>query len=73
MPVIPERDPIGDPFSGVVLETHGKTLLALHPLSDTTLLHRGDFVIRYGVRYLGKPHLSLVPGLLALDYGEMLT
>lgn len=73
MPAVPERNPIGDHFAGVVLEVAGKTLLALQPLAETTVLHSGDFVIRYGVRYLGKPHLALVPGILALDYGDMLT
>ena len=29
-------------------------------------------IVRYGVRFLGKPHLSVVPGLVAIDYGEML-
>ncbi len=29
--------------------------------------------MRYGVQYLNKPHLSIVPGLLALDSGAMLT
>ncbi len=33
----------------------------------------GEFIVRYGVRFLGRPHLSLVPGLVALEYGEMLT
>jgi hypothetical protein len=73
MPVIPERNPIGDVFSGVVLDVEGKTSLALQPLAGANVLHSGSFVIRYGVRYLGKPHLSLVPGILALDYGEILT
>lgn len=77
MPAIPERAPIGDPFTGrVLLAPTGQHLLA----TDTTdvpagvqPVHQGMFVVRYGVRYLGKPHLSLVPGLLALDYGDMLT
>jgi hypothetical protein len=37
------------------------------------VVYQGAMVVRYGVRYLGKPHLSIVPGLIALDYGEMLT
>ncbi|MBC8170439.1 MAG: hypothetical protein H7X77_02160 [Anaerolineae bacterium] len=73
MPAIPERNPIGDTFAGLVLEVEGKTILALQPLTGAMVLYSGSFVIRYGVRYLGKPHLSLVPGILALDYGEMLT
>ena len=28
--------------------------------------------MRFGIPYLGKSHLSIVPDLLVLDYGEML-
>ena len=30
-------------------------------------------MIRYGIPYLGKPHISIVPDLVVLDYGDMLT
>ena len=30
-------------------------------------------VLRYGARLLGKPFLSIVPGLIALERGEMMT
>ncbi|MEZ4666810.1 MAG: hypothetical protein R3E39_02620 [Anaerolineae bacterium] len=33
----------------------------------------GNFTIRYGLRYLGRLHISIVPGLVVLDYGDMLT
>lgn len=29
--------------------------------------------MRCAVEYLGKPHLAIVPGLVALDYGDILT
>jgi len=48
-------------------------LLAPHTLHDTERIAAGDFTVRYGVRFVDKPNLSIVPGLLALDYGEMLT
>lgn len=32
----------------------------------------GSFVVRYGLRFLGKLHLSIVPGLLVLDRGEII-
>ncbi len=85
MPEIPERTPVGDVFTGVVLHHErplqerdadaatAHTLLALTALPDTTPMLEGDIIVRYGVRYLGKPHVSIVPGLLALDYGDMLT
>jgi hypothetical protein len=71
MAAIPQREPIGDPFTGAVLEMNGKHLLALE--ADENAIHAGAMIVRYGIRFLGKPHLSIVPGLLALDYGEMLT
>lgn len=73
MPRIPERQPIGDSFDGVVLKFNMIQLLALDSLADTETLARGGFTIRYGARYLGKPHISVVPGIIALDYGDMLT
>jgi hypothetical protein len=82
MSAIPQREPIGDPFTGAVVQVAGQTVLYsddLPTLDDgvshdsVTLLHSGSMIVRYGIRYLGKPHLSIVPGLLALDYGEMLT
>lgn len=73
MPTIPEREPIGDPLSGVLLRTEGAHLLSLAPLPDAEVIASGRFTLRYAIRYLGKPHLSIVPGLLALDYGDMLT
>ena len=72
-PKIPPRNPIGDVFEGVVLQVDETYLLSPTPLEEATTAHTGTFVIRYGVTYLGKPHDSIVPGLLALDYGEFLT
>jgi hypothetical protein len=71
--LIPERNPVGDPFSGYVYQAANQQVLTLTPLTDAEPLASGDFVVRYGLRYLGKPHLSVVPGLVALDYGDFLT
>ncbi len=68
---IPDRVPIGDPFTGSVIKDRGKHLLTT--FSSSAPIASGELVIRYGIPYLGKPHLSIVPGLIALDYGEMLT
>lgn len=73
MPAIPERQPPGDTFSGAVIKVDETPLLALAPLADAALTASGDFVIRYGIRFVGKLHLSIVPGLVVLDYGDMLT
>lgn len=72
-PKIPPRKAIHDSFVGVVLKIDEHYLLAPAPLDGYETLHEGKFTIRYGVVYLGKPHYSIVPDLLALDYGELLT
>jgi len=72
-PKIPPRQPFGEVFNGVVLRYNERHVLALAPLAGTETLASGQFIIRYGVRYLGKSFLSIVPGLLVLDYGDMLT
>lgn len=69
---IPEREPIGDTFSGTITADDGQFLLSDSPLVAGEIVSRGDFVIRYGIHYLGKPQFSIVPGLVVLDYGEML-
>jgi hypothetical protein len=77
-PPIPQRQPIGDIFSGVLIQidnatkTHSWGFLASETPSDVQY-HTGEFIIRYGVRYLGKPHISIVPGMIASDYGDMMT
>jgi hypothetical protein len=70
---IPERQPIGDTFSGVVLQIGERQALALAAQPGAPVVASGNLIVRYAIRYLGKPHLSIVPGLVALDYGDMLT
>lgn len=72
-PAIPERAPVEDRFNGVVFRSGLADGLALYTPPDTMEVARGAFVIRYGVRFLGKSHRSIVPGLVVLDYGDMLT
>ncbi len=69
---IPAREPLGDAFAGVVAALDSTQWLALHPLDGSQTSFEGTFIIRYGLRFLGKPHLSIVPGLVTLDYGDML-
>lgn len=74
MTAIPERAPIGDLFAGMLLHVEGASLLAMSsPPDGAEVLHTGPLIVRYGLRYLEKAHLSVVPGLVALDYGDMLT
>jgi hypothetical protein len=70
---IPERQPIGDPFSGVVLQIGERQALALAAQPGGQVVASGNLIVRYAIRYLGKPHMSIVPGLVALDYGDILT
>ena len=72
-PRIPPRAPIGDSYKGVLQKLDDTVLLAESPLSGAEILFDGTMILRYGVVYLGKPHLSIVPALLALDYGEFKT
>lgn len=71
-PKIPPQNPIGDSFEGVLLRFDGRLLLAHTPPHGLEDIQHGNFMVRYGVQYLQKPN-SIVPGLIALDYGEMLT
>lgn len=70
---IPERAPIGDVFNGSVIRLGEETALASASEASGEVLASGSFIVRYGLRYLGKLHLSVVPGLVALDYGDFLT
>ena len=70
MPDIPPRNPVGNSFSGVVLRYASAIFLALEELNNTEVIADGDFTVRYAIRYLEKPHLAIVPGLLAVDYGK---
>jgi hypothetical protein len=69
---IPERRPVGDTFTGSLLKIDDTYLLATASPTGIDPVASGLFVVRYGVRFLEKPFLSIVPGLLALDYGDML-
>lgn len=70
---IPERVPIEDRLTGVIFQAGPADGLALVPQPDTLTLTQGPLVVRYGVRFLGKRHQSIVPGLVVLDYGDLLT
>lgn len=70
---IPERSPIGDLFLGSLVAGKGTHALALDAGPPVEVVASGPLIVRYAVEYLGKPHLAVVPGLIALDYGDMLT
>jgi hypothetical protein len=70
---IPERAPVYDPFTGVVLQAGTAQALARAAQPGVEIPVSGDFLIQYGVRFLGKPERYIVPELVVLDYGDMLT
>lgn len=70
---MPERKPIADEYAGVIVKLGDTPLLASEELESSETIARGTFIIRYGIRFLGKPHISIVPNLVVLDYGDMLT
>ncbi len=70
---IPQREPIGDLFSGSIIQIGDKQALATSIDSDVASVASGSFVVRYGLRFLGKLHISIVPGIVVMDYGDMIT
>jgi hypothetical protein len=73
MTVIPQRAPVGDPFHGYLIQAGAEQALAADSLLQAAVIAAGDFTVRYGLRFLGKLHISIVPGLVVMDYGDMLT
>jgi hypothetical protein len=73
MPTIPARVPVGDAIEGVLLRAGDRLVLARSAPSDVVPAVAGLLMVRYGVRYLGKPFMAIVPALVALDYGDFLT
>lgn len=69
---IPDREPIGDAVNGIISRFDSQFVLSTTPLASAEIVADGDFVIRYGITYLGKPQYSIVPDLVVLDYGDML-
>jgi len=71
-PRIPPRQPIGDPCAGVIVQVAEQHIFSTTALPDAQTVQAGTFMLRYGIRYLEKPFMSIVPGLVALDYGQHL-
>ena len=64
--------PISERVAGSVSEVDGHALLSPAGLPGGDVIARGDLILRYGITFLGKPHLSIVPHLVVADYGELL-
>jgi len=72
MSAIPPRQPPGDTFTGDILHREEGDLLCAPSVDAGQTVTSTPYVLRYGIRYLGKPKLSVVPGLVAIDYGTFL-
>ena len=69
---LPERQPISDQISAFVTRFEDCALLSRACLEAGEVLAQGELMLRYGITYLGKPQLSIVPDLVVADYGELL-
>ena len=67
-----QRQPISEQVKGTVTKVDGHALLSTAELPEGEAVARGDLILRYGITYMGKPHLSIVPHLVVADYGELL-
>jgi hypothetical protein len=73
MSTIPPRNAFADAWSGMALRADETDFVSAGAQAGTVLMAEGAFVVRYGLRILGKHWLSIVPGLVAVDYGTFLT
>ena len=64
--------PIADRVRAVATRLDEDALLSISALGEGDLIAQGELILRYGITYLGKPHLSIVPELVVADYGELL-
>ena len=66
------RQPIAERVAGVVTAIERHALLSPAELTGGETIVRGNLIFRYGITFLGKPQLSIVPHLVVADYGELL-
>ena len=67
-----QRLPISERVSGFVTRVGADVLLSATALAGGEVIASGELFVRYGITYLGKPQLSIVPDLVVADYGELL-
>ena len=64
--------PISERVAGVATVVDGQALLSPAELPGGAAIARGELLVRYGITFMGKPHLSIVPHLVVADYGALL-
>ena len=67
------RQTVEDPFHGHVLRLADVTLLSTPGDSAVETLASGPLLLRYGLVCLETPQLCLVPELVVMEYGELLS
>ena len=67
------RQTVEDPFHGHVLRLAGVTLLSTLGDSAVETLASGPLLLRYGLVCLETPQHCLVPELVVMEYGELLS
>lgn len=67
-----QRLPISDSVRGWLTRLDDRWLLSDHALVGGSVAAQGELTVRYGIRILGKPQLTIVPDLVVADRGEML-
>ncbi len=65
---LPPRQAISDTVEGFLIQQSENVALSLLPEREN-ILAQGNFTLRYGIVYLGRSYLSIVPDLVALDTG----
>ena len=67
------RQAVSDRLEGAILLVDGHALLTTDARFSGELLASGPLLLRYGLICLELPHLSIVPELVVLEYGEQLS
>lgn len=67
------RRPVCDRFDGRLLQADGIALLSTLNHSAEELLMPGPLRLRYGIVCLETPQRCIVPELVVMEYGELLT
>ncbi len=67
------RQPISERVAGILTRLGADTLLSAKTLPAGEVIARGELILRYGITYLGRPQLAIVPDLVVADYGAMLS
>lgn len=60
-------------LTGTVSRFEGACFLSARALPQAELVAQGEIALRYGIPFLFQANLSIVPDLVVLDYGDMMT